>query len=97
MTADRTAGSVAVCKAKAKIKFESPRSLSFHFEVIPGGLTFPALKFWMLIKFDSSSKTGVLVVKFAFATASLKIENLRMRRPFCTRVLGRFVFPIQIT
>ena len=36
----------------------------------------------MLIKFDFSSKTGVLVVKFAFATANLKIETLRMRRRF---------------
>ena len=36
----------------------------------------------MLIKFDFSSKTGILVVKFAFATANLKIETLRMRRRF---------------
>ena len=43
---------------------------------------FPALKFWMLIKFDFSSITGILVVKFAFATANLKIETLRMRRRF---------------
>ena len=47
---------------------------------------FPALMFWMLIKFDFSSKTGILVVKFAFATANLKIETLRMRRRFA-RVL----------
>ena len=40
----------------------------------------------MLIKFDFSSKTGILVVKFAFATANLKIETLRMRRRFA-RVL----------
>ena len=43
---------------------------------------FPALKFWMLIKFDFSSITGILVVKFAFATANLKIETLRTRRRF---------------
>ena len=43
---------------------------------------FPALKFRMLIKFDFSSKKGILVVKFAFATAILKIETLRMRRRF---------------
>ena len=36
----------------------------------------------MLIKFDFSSKKGVLVVKFAFATEILKIETLRMRRRF---------------
>ena len=36
----------------------------------------------MLIKFDFSSKTDVLVVKFAFPTANLKIETLRMRRRF---------------
>ena len=36
----------------------------------------------MLIKFDFSSKTGILDVKFAFATANLKIETLRMRRRF---------------
>ena len=40
----------------------------------------------MLIKFDFSSKKGVVVVKFAFATAILKIETLRMRRRFA-RVL----------
>ena len=40
----------------------------------------------MLIKFDFNSKTGILVVKFAFATANLKIETLRMRRRFA-RVL----------
>ena len=55
-------------------------------QCIPGGLKFPALKFWMLIKFDFSSKTGILVVKFAFATANLKIETLRMRKRFA-RVL----------
>ena len=43
----------------------------------------------MLIKFDFSSKTGILVVKFAFATANLKIETLRMRRRFA-RVLWLF-------
>ena len=48
---------------------------------------FPALKFWMLTKFDFSSKKGVLVVKFAFANSSLKIETLRMRRRFA-RVLS---------
>ena len=42
----------------------------------------------MLIKFGFSSKTGILVVKFAFATANLKIETLRMRRRFA-RVLHR--------
>ena len=47
---------------------------------------FPALKFWMLIKFDFSSKTGILVVTFEFATTNLKIETLRMRRRFA-RVL----------
>ena len=47
---------------------------------------FPALKFWMLVKFDFNSKKGVLAVKFAFATAILKIETLRMRRRFA-RVL----------
>ena len=36
----------------------------------------------MQIKFDFSSKKGVLVVKFAFATAISKIETLRMRRHF---------------
>ena len=36
----------------------------------------------MLIKFDFSSKTGILVVMFAFVTANLKIETLRMRRRF---------------
>ena len=41
----------------------------------------------MLIKFDFSSKTGILVVKFASATANLKIETLRMRRRFA-RVLS---------
>ena len=57
---------------------------------VPGGLTFPALKFWMLIKL------GILVVKFAFATANLKIETLRMRRRFARvlpaphSVLGQF-------
>ena len=45
----------------------------------------------MLIKFDFSSKTGILVVKFAFATANLKIETLRMRRRFA-RVLQRSIF-----
>ena len=49
---------------------------------------FPALTFWILIKFDFGSKTGILVVKFAFATANLKIETLRMRRRFA-RVLKR--------
>ena len=44
----------------------------------------------MLIKFDFSSKTGILVVKFAFATANLKIEILRMRRRFA-RVFPRSV------
>ena len=34
------------------------------------------------MKFDFSSKKGVLVVKFAFATAILKIETLRMCRRF---------------
>ena len=59
---------------------------------MPGGLTFPALKFWMLIKFHFSSKTGILVVKFAFATANLKIETLRMRRRFA-RVLCEGLLP----
>ena len=36
----------------------------------------------MLLKFDFSSKTGILVVKFAFVTANLKIETLGMRRRF---------------
>ena len=36
----------------------------------------------MQIKFDFSSKKGVLVVKFALATAILKIETLRMCRHF---------------
>ena len=36
----------------------------------------------MLIKFDFSSKTVILIVKFAFATVNLKIETLRMRRRF---------------
>ena len=40
----------------------------------------------MLVKFDFSSKTGIIVVKFAFATANLKIETLGMRRRFA-RVL----------
>ena len=40
----------------------------------------------MLIKFDFSSKTDILVVKFALATANLKIETLGMRRRFA-RVL----------
>ena len=31
---------------------------------------------------DFSSKTGILVVKFTFATANLKIKTLRMRRRF---------------
>ena len=52
---------------------------------------FPALKFWMLIKFDFSSKTGFLVVKFAFATTKLKIETLRVRRHFA-RVLKKPLF-----
>ena len=55
-------------------------------QCIPGGLTFPALKFWMLIKFDFSSKTDILVVKLPFATANLKIEALGMCRRFA-RVL----------
>ena len=42
----------------------------------------------MLIKFDFSSKTGILVVKFAFATANLKIETLRMRRRFARVLLS---------
>ena len=42
----------------------------------------------MLIKLDFSSKTGILVVKFAFATANLKIETLRMRRRFA-RVIDK--------
>ena len=42
----------------------------------------------MLIKFDFSSKTGILVVKFAFAAANLKIETLGMGRRFA-RVLYR--------
>ena len=42
------------------------------------------------MKFDFSSKTGILVVKFAFATANLKIETLRMRRRFA-RVFTRDV------
>ena len=33
----------------------------------------------MLIKFDFGSKTGILVVKFAFGTTNLKIEKLRRR------------------
>ena len=53
---------------------------------------FPALKFWMLIKFDFSPKTGILVVKFAFATANLKIETLRMCRRFA-RVLENRMCP----
>ena len=52
---------------------------------------FPALKFWMRIKFDFSSKKGVLVVKFAFATENLKLETLRMRRRFA-RVLAECSF-----
>ena len=36
----------------------------------------------MLINFDFSSKTGILVVMFAFATGNLKIETLHMRRRF---------------
>ena len=44
----------------------------------------------MLIKFDFSSKTGILVVKFAFTTANLKIE-LAHAQPFCTRVFLRWV------
>ena len=40
----------------------------------------------MPIKFNFSSRKGVLVEKFAFATAILKIETLRMRRRFA-RVL----------
>ena len=39
----------------------------------------------MLIEFDFSSKTGILVVKFAFATANLKID-LAHAQTFCTRV-----------
>ena len=39
-----------------------------------------------------SSKTVILVVKFAFATANLKIETLRIRRRFA-RVFGAtFIF-----
>ena len=37
----------------------------------------------MLIKFDFSSKTGILVVKFAFATAN---RDLAHAQTFCTRV-----------
>ena len=50
----------------------------------------------MLIKFDFSSKTGIFVVKFAFATANLKIETLRMRRRFA-RVLSATCFPALFT
>ena len=42
----------------------------------------------MLIKFDFSSKIGVLAVKFAFAIAILKIETLRMRRRFARVLYG---------
>ena len=42
------------------------------------------------MKFDFSSKKGVLVVKFTFATAILKIETLRMPRRFA-RVFKRGV------
>ena len=72
--------------------FESPRSLWQHFAVaIVVVLVIMSLGSvnannendqWMLIKFDFSSKKGVLVVKFAFATTILKIETLRMRRRF---------------
>ena len=56
----------------------------------------------MLIKFDLAKKRGVLVVKFAFAAAILKIETLRMRKRFA-RVLRKsthgfpFVFHIWVT
>ena len=72
--------------------FESPRSLWQHFAVaIVAVLVIMSLSSvnannendqWMLIKFDFSPKKGALVVKFAFATAILKIEILRMRRRF---------------
>ena len=51
---------------------------------------FPALKVWMLIKFDFSSRKGVLVVKFEFANAILKKETLCMRRRFA-HMLDRLV------
>ena len=43
----------------------------------------------MLIKFDFSSKKGILVVKFAFATAILKIETLCMHRRFAHVLPGQ--------
>ena len=47
---------------------------------------FPALKFWIL--------KGVLVVKFAFTTAILKIQILPMRRRFA-RVFSVPRVPLQ--
>ena len=43
---------------------------------------FPTLKFWMLIKFDFSSKKAFLLWSSHGPTAILKIETLRMRRHF---------------
>ena len=57
---------------------------------------FPALKFWMLTKFDFSANKGVLVVKFAFANAILKIETLRMRRRFARVFLHNLVPRAQV-
>ena len=50
----------------------------------------------MLIKFDFSSKTGVLVVKFAFATANLQIETLRMRRRFARVFMKGFALRLAL-
>ena len=46
----------------------------------------------MLVKFDFSSKTGILVVKFAFATANLKIETLGMRRRFARMLNSSYLY-----
>ena len=69
----------------------SPRTFKKSLlQCIPGGLTFPALKFWMLIKFDFSYKKK----RRSFCEAAiLKIEILRMRRGFTRVFLSPFSSP----
>ena len=82
--------------------FESPRSLWQHFAgAIVAVLVIMSLSSvnannendqWMLIKFDFSSKKGVLVVKFAF-NRYFENRDLAHAQTLCTRVSsvrGRF-------
>ena len=60
-------------------------------QCIPGGLTFPALKFWMLIKYDFSSKNKHSCCEVRIRNRQFENRDHAHAQTFCTRVVAEIV------